>query len=154
MKTKSFPLSVLAGAVLGSLISVPAHAASHREAPITALDRTADITDFYAFVSYDNPNKATFILNVDPLLEPGNGPNYFPFDPELRYAIRIDNNHDAVEDVSFEFRFWTEVRAPDVFTGFVGAGDGIVAPDARPRRRGQARRYSMNCCSATNKRAM
>ncbi|MBI2174942.1 MAG: hypothetical protein HYU33_07080, partial [Candidatus Omnitrophica bacterium] len=25
-------------------------AANHREAPITALDRTADITDFFAFV--------------------------------------------------------------------------------------------------------
>src|SRR4051812_1789998 len=54
-------------------------ASSHREAPITALDRTADVTDWYAFVSYDNPNMVTFILNVDPLLEPSNGPNYFPF---------------------------------------------------------------------------
>ena len=42
-------------------------ASSHREAPITALDRSADVTDWYAFVSYDNPNKVTFILNVDPL---------------------------------------------------------------------------------------
>ena len=45
-------------------------ASSHREAPITALDRSADVTDWYAFVSYDNPNNVTFILNVDPLLEP------------------------------------------------------------------------------------
>jgi len=30
-------------------------ASSHREAPITALDRSADVTDWYAFVSYDNP---------------------------------------------------------------------------------------------------
>src|SRR6187399_1395413 len=87
-------------------------AASHREAPLTALDRTADITDWYAFVSYDDPTKLTMILNVDPLLEPGNGPNYFPFDPEVVYAMRIDNNHDAVPDVTFEFRFQTEIRAP------------------------------------------
>jgi hypothetical protein len=33
--------------------------ASHREAPITALDRAADIADFYAFVSYDDPTKVT-----------------------------------------------------------------------------------------------
>ena len=107
-------------------------AASHREAPITALDRTADITDFFAFVSYDNANNVTFILNVDPLLEPGNGPNYFPFDPDILYAIRIDNTYDAVEDIVFEFRFQTEIRAPNVFTGFVGAGTGINSPSTSP----------------------
>ncbi len=108
------------------------YAANHREAPLTALDPKADITDFYAFVSYDDPSKVTFILDVDPLLEPSNGPNYFPFDPEILYAIHIDNNHDAVADLSFEFRFTTEIRAPSVFTGFVGAGSGIAAPSNSP----------------------
>jgi hypothetical protein len=107
-------------------------AASHREAPITALDEKADITDLFAFVSYDNPNKVTLILNVDPLLEPSNGPNYFPFDPNVLYAIRVDNNNDAVEDVVFEVRFQTEIRRPEVFTGFVGAGNGVVAPANAP----------------------
>lgn len=106
--------------------------ASHREAPITALDHKADITDFFAFVSYDDPTKVTFLLNVDPFLEPGNGPNYFPFDDNILYAIRIDNNNDAQEEVSFQFRFQTEIRAPRVFTGFVGAGDGINAPANSP----------------------
>jgi hypothetical protein len=72
------------------------------------------------------------ILDVDPLLEPSNGPNYFPFDPEILYAIRVDNDHDAIEDLRFEFRFTTEIRAPGVFTGFVGAGKGIPAPDNSP----------------------
>ncbi len=108
-------------------------AANHREAPLTALDHKADITDYYAFVSYDDPNKVTFILSVDPLLEPANGPNYFPFDPDIRYAIKIDNDNDAVEDISFEFRFNTELRLPGVFTGFVGAGNGIFAPANAPK---------------------
>ncbi|MBM3801537.1 MAG: DUF4331 domain-containing protein [Acidimicrobiia bacterium] len=108
-------------------------AANHREAPLTALDPKADITDYYAFVSYDDPNKVTFILSVDPLLEPANGPNYFPFDPDIRYAIKIDNDNDAVEDISFEFRFTTEIRLPGVFTGFVGAGNGIFAPAYAPK---------------------
>ena len=108
-------------------------AANHREAPLTALDHKADITDYYAFVSYDDPNKVTFILSVDPLLEPANGPNYFPFDPDIRYAIKIDNDNDAVEDISFEFRFNTELRLPSVFTGFVGAGNGIFAPANAPK---------------------
>ena len=106
--------------------------ASHREAPLTALDTKADITDLYAFVSYSDANKVTFILNVDPFLEPSNGPNYFPFDPDVLYAIRIDNNNDAVEDVVFEVRFQTELRLPNVFTGYVGAGNGINAPGNSP----------------------
>src|SRR5512140_3916887 len=76
-------------------------ASSHREAPITALDRTADITDWYAFVSYNHPDRVTMILNVDPFLEPSNGPNYFPFDPNVRYVMNVDNNQDGHEDVTF-----------------------------------------------------
>jgi hypothetical protein len=112
---------------------VVGHAANHREAPITALDHKADITDVYAFVSYDDPTKATLILCVDPLLEPGNGPNYFPFDPEILYEIRIDNNNDAVEDVSFQFRFTTELRLPNLFTTYAGVGTaGATAPSNSP----------------------
>src|SRR5208283_3563004 len=90
-------------------------ASSHREAPITALDRSADVTDWYAFVSYDNPENVTMILNVDPLLEPANGPNYFPIDP----------NQDGIPDVIFQFRFTTQILQPNLFTGFVGNLDGI-----------------------------
>jgi hypothetical protein len=107
-------------------------ASSHREAPITALDHAADITDFYAFVSYDHPDRVTFIMNVDPFLEPSNGPNYFPFDPNVLYQIKIDHDHDAYADVSFNIQFKTEIRAPQLFTGFAGAGAGINAPKNSP----------------------
>lgn len=114
-------------------------AANHREAPITALDHKADITDFYAFVSYGpnqspntTPSKVTFIMNVDPLLEPANGPNYFPFDPGILYEIKIDNNNDAVEDIVFQFQFDTEQRLPGVFTSYVGVGDGVRTPANSP----------------------
>jgi hypothetical protein len=122
------------GLALSLLIAFPpgALASSHREAPITALDHTADITDFYAFVSYDHPDRVTFVMNVDPFLQPSNGPNYFPFDPSIVYQIKIDNNHDARADVTFQFRFQTTIRAPNVFTGFVGAGNGIDAPANSP----------------------
>src|ERR1700739_1523245 len=96
----------------------PMFAASHREAPLYAIAHNADITDFNAVVSYDDPTKLTFLLDVDPLLEPGNGPNYFPFDDDILYAVRIDNNNDAQEEISFQIRFQTEIRAPQVFTGF------------------------------------
>ena len=108
------------------------YAANHREAPITALDHKADITDVFAFVSYENPDKVTLIMNVDPLLEPSNGPTRSPFDPEIRYSIKIDNDHDAIEDISFDFKFKTNFRLPGVFVGLVGAGDGLVAPKNSP----------------------
>src|SRR5680860_1792564 len=72
------------------------------------------------------------ILAVDPLLEPSNGPNYFPFDDEVVYKMNLDNNRDGVDDIVWEFRFTTEVRLPGVFTGFVGAGQGIPAPANAP----------------------
>lgn len=129
---------VFVSALLFSVDRIPhqniAYAANHREAPITALDRTADITDWFTFVSYDPaaPNTVTMILNTDPLLEPSNGPNYFPFDPEIEYRMNVDNNLDGVEDIRFVFRFVTEIRIPNLFTGFAGAGNGINAPSNAP----------------------
>src|SRR5690349_25102226 len=92
--------------------SQPLGAASHREAPITALDQKADITDWFAFVSPEHPDHVVMILNVDPFLEPSNGPNYFPFDPGILYEMHIDNNFDGEDDVTFQFRFRTETRLP------------------------------------------
>src|SRR6201996_7484743 len=126
---KSILCIVLAAALAAPMAAL---AASHREAPITALDQKADITDFFAFVSYDDPTKVTFLLNVDPLLEPGNGPNYFPFDDNILYQIHVDNNNTATDGVVFNIQFTTEIRAPQVFTGFVGAGNGINAPANSP----------------------
>jgi Domain of unknown function (DUF4331) len=116
------------------LIAVPpgAFASSHREAPITALDHAADITDFYAFVSYDHPDRVTLIMNVDPFLQPSNGPNYFPFDPSVVYEIKIDNNHDALADVTLQFRFQTHIQDAALPVGFAGAGNGIDAPANSP----------------------
>ncbi len=133
MRTYSTPLAVVAGVAL--LLSQVGFAANHREAPITALDHKADITDVYAFASYGGPNAGThvtLILNVDPLLEPANGPNYFPFDDDILYQIKIDNDNDAREDVTFAFRFQTETRLPGLFQAFAGAGDGVNAPANSP----------------------
>jgi hypothetical protein len=122
------------GLTLSLLLALPpgAFASSHREAPITALDHAADITDFYAFVSYDKPGYVTFILCVDPFLEPSNGPNYFPFDPSVVYAINIDNNQSALPAISFQFQFQTNILDGGLPVGFAGAGNGIDAPKNSP----------------------
>jgi hypothetical protein len=124
----------MACAALAASLAVPppTFAASHREAPITALDQKADITDLFAFVSYEAPTTVTLIMNVDPFLEPGNGPNYFPFDPNILYTINVDNNNSALPAVQFMVQFQTTIKAPGVFTGFVGAGAGINAPANSP----------------------
>ena len=98
--------------------------ASHREAPLMALDPAADLTDVYAFVSYDAANvgrslgdrRVTLIMNVLPGQEPGSGPNYYAFDDNVLYVLHVDNDRDGIaEDVNYEFRFKTEVRNPGQF---------------------------------------
>jgi hypothetical protein len=101
------------------------YAASHREAPITALDQKADITDWFAFVSPEHPDRVILILNIDPFLEPTNGPNYFPFDPNILYEMKIDNNQDGYPDITFQFQFQTQIQNPGLFTGFAGGIAGI-----------------------------
>jgi len=127
-------------------------AASHREAPITALDQKADITDWFIFVSPEHPDRVVMILNIDPFLEPSNGPNYFPFDPGILYEMKIDNNHDGIPDITFQIRFKTELRNPGVFTGFVGnlAGfPGITALDG-PGSEGLGLRQTYSVTMVTN----
>ena len=131
-----FPTTLVVCVVLVAIGFGVAVASNHREAPITAFDHKADITDIYAFVSYgpdqaagETPTHVTLILSVDPLLEPANGPTLFPFDPNIRYEIHIDNDQDARADVSFRFQFETEFRLPGVYTALAGIGDaGAFAP--------------------------
>ena len=111
MSTRSRVAGV-AGALLIAATSVSGVlASSHREAPLIAGDPAADNTDLYAFVSPDDPNSLTIIANYVPLEEPAGGPNFFPFDPAVRYEINIDNNGNGKADISYQFRFKTHRKA-------------------------------------------
>lgn len=119
------------------LPAAPTWAASHREAPLIALDPAADITDVYAFVSYDQENlirtpesrKATFIMNVIPGQEPGSGPNYFSFDDNVRYQFIVDNDRSGggLDDIIYEVSFKTQMTNPNQFIRPV-AGVGTLLP--------------------------
>lgn len=98
-----------------------AFASSHREAPAIALDPTADITDFYMFLSPEDSSKVVFIMNVNPLEPPGGGPNFHRFDDNVLYEIHVDNEGDAEEDISFQFRFTTTYNIPETFLYNVGS---------------------------------
>src|SRR5215468_6392962 len=86
-------------------------AASHREAPLIALDPTADLTDVYAFRSWENSDKAVFIMNVIPQQAPASGPNFFNLDDQVFYAFHFDLDQDGkADDLTIEFITTTEVR--------------------------------------------
>ncbi|MBA2447490.1 MAG: DUF4331 domain-containing protein [Chloroflexi bacterium] len=97
------------------LLPPNAGASSHREAPLTSKDPTIDNTDVYAFVSPDDRDKITLIANWIPFEEPAGGPNFYHFDDNARYLIKIDRNGDGVEDVTYEWRFREEIRNPNTF---------------------------------------
>ncbi|HEY2509128.1 MAG TPA: DUF4331 domain-containing protein [Streptosporangiaceae bacterium] len=88
---------------------------SHREAPEIAKDPVADSTDVYAFVSPDQPDTVTLIANYIPLQGPAGGPNFYEFGDDVLYEIHIDNNGDGWPDITYQFRFQTQLRDPDTF---------------------------------------
>ena len=98
-------LPLLVGVSLA--ITVPAGASSHREAPFIATQPKWTRTDFYMFRSYEPGREGyvTLIANYMPLQDPYGGPNYFTLDPNALYEIHVDNNGDAVENITFQFRF-------------------------------------------------
>src|SRR5262245_55903850 len=102
--------SVSAAALVAILAAAPALASSHREAPGITKTPKADGTDFYVFNSYEAGREdfVTLVANYIPLEDPYGGPNYFTLDPDANYEIKVDNNGDAVEDLTFQFKFANE----------------------------------------------
>lgn len=101
--------TALGAALLATLLAAapPASASSHREAPFITRMPKVDGTDFYMFRSYE-PGRdrfVTLIADYVPLQDAYGGPNFFQMDPDALYEIHIDNDGDAKEDLSFQFRF-------------------------------------------------
>ncbi|MCC6072561.1 DUF4331 domain-containing protein [Massilia sp. MAHUQ-52] len=99
--------AMLAGVALAAVAAPGAMASSHREAPFITKSPKIDATDFYMFRSYETGRDkfVTLIANYIPLQDPVAGPNYFQMDPDALYEIHVDNNGDAKEDLTFQFRF-------------------------------------------------
>ncbi len=126
MTVLSAVVTVLCGALvlIGLPISTPTvRASSHREAPLIIGDPLADNTDVYFFVSPDRPDMVTVITNFIPFQEPAGGPNFYPFDDNVLYQMRFDNDGDAVLDIALEFRFKTQVINGDSFLYNTGTID-------------------------------
>ena len=113
---------------------MPGQASSHREAPLSAQDPMADNTDVYAWRNADEPDKVTLIANFLPFQKPDGGPNFYSFDPNVVYEIHVDNTGDAVEDITFQWRFTTEIRNPSTFLYNTGTVTSLDDPDLNVRQ--------------------
>ncbi len=101
------PQLAVALAIAAALLPLTGTASSHREAPNITRMPAVDSTDFYMFNSYE-PGRAgyvTLLADYIPLEDPYGGPNYFALDSTALYEIHVDNDGDAKEDLTFQFRF-------------------------------------------------
>ncbi len=154
-KKASYLVAVLAVAAAGFWM-IPTRASSHREAPLISQDPLADNTDVYAFVSPERADRVVLIANFIPLQFPSSGPNFWKFDDNVLYEVMVDNTGDAVEDVTYQFRFNTTIRNPNTFLYNTGVVTSLDDPDlnvrqfmtvtkvAGPRRTGAARAIGAN----------
>ncbi|MEO8408770.1 MAG: DUF4331 domain-containing protein [Oxalobacteraceae bacterium] len=106
-------------AALASMFSLSASASSHREAPFITNAPKVDGTDFYMFRSYEagRQDYVTLLADYIPFQDPQGGPNFYQFDQNALYEIHIDNNGDAQEDITFQFRFKNTSRRTALAVG-------------------------------------
>ena len=118
MKHTTLSLAVMTALGLG-ISATSALASSHREAPFISGQPKLDATDLYMFRSYEagRQNFVTILANYQPFQDPQGGPNFYMFNPEGLYEIHIDNNGDAVEDITFQFRFTNTSKATALTVG-------------------------------------
>lgn len=125
-------------------------ASSHREAPFITKIPKVDGTDFYMFRSYENGKEdtVTILANYLPLQHPYGGPNYFSLDPAALYEIHIDNNGDAKEDLTFQFKFQNKRQGIAVDAG--GVQTQIPLINAGPTGPGRKDNGNLNVLESYN----
>ena len=65
-------------------------------------------------------NYVTLVANYIPLQDSYGGPNYFQLDANGLYEIHIDNTGDAIEDLTFQFKFTNTPKGFPLTIGPVG----------------------------------
>jgi hypothetical protein len=124
------PYPKLALAVIAALAASSSQASSHREAPAITRMPAVDATDFYLFNSYE-PGRSgyvTVLADYIPLQDGYGGPNYFALDDAALYEILIDNNGDAREDLTFQFRFNNRLARKDEGLALNVGGASVAVP--------------------------
>jgi len=124
-----FMRNIAALSLVFCLTALPVLASSHSEAPMITMDRFADNTDVYAFRSTEAGRSGfvTILSNFIPLQDPSGGPQFFRFDDSVLYEIKIDNTGDGIEDITYQFRFTTQIVNPRTVLGMSTANqNGII----------------------------
>jgi hypothetical protein len=120
-------LALLAALAAGAIAVSLSFGSSHREAPGTMLDPSADDTDVYAFVANDAQDSLTLVGNWIPFEDPAGGPNFYRFDDRADYYLNVDNTGDGRVDLRYKFKFRTIYRNPNsgiyALPGVSGIGD-------------------------------
>lgn len=125
----------LAAASLITAMSVMAvSGSSHRESPFLAQDPAVDATDLFAFVDESDHDKVNLIANYYPVQDPNGGPYFYPFDDNALYMIHVDNDGDAMADVSFQFEFDTKYTNPDTALYNTGVIESLDDEDLNVRQ--------------------
>lgn len=107
---------------------------SHREAPAISQDPVADNTDLYAFRSPDAPATVTLIANFIPLEGPDAGPNFFSFGNDVLYSLYVDNDGDALPDITYQFQFHTTYQNTGTFLYNTGPIGSLTDPNWNVRQ--------------------
>jgi hypothetical protein len=96
---------------------------SHREAPAILQDPCADNTDTYCWRTPGDT--VTIITNYVPVEAPAGGPNFYEFSDDVAYNINIDNDGDGRPNITYQFRFDTDITNPDTFLYNTGPIDRL-----------------------------
>ncbi len=130
-------IALSAVAALTLLTPLPSQASSHREAPMIIKDPSIDGADLYAWRRGSGADATVVIVaNYFPDGVPASGPNFYRFDESALYEIRIDNNGDAVPDVTWQFTFTYEIQKSPLKVPPASPGDSFLyafAPVTAPK---------------------
>jgi len=130
MKTKK--LLTLSTALVATLVGAtgPALASSHREAPAITEHPKVDGTDMYLFRSYEPGREGfvTLLANYQPLQVNYGGPSYYTMDADGIYELHIDNDGDAIEDLTFQFDFENQLANGGAGIGLDIGGENVAIP--------------------------
>lgn len=123
---------LLVTAVLVSQSSVAA--SSHREAPLISKDPFADTTDVYVWIPEGVTDRVVIAASWIPFEMPEGGPNYYEWDDNALYDIFVDNDGDAVPEVTYTLKSHVELANPGTFLYNTGPIDSLNDSDWNRRQ--------------------
>jgi len=121
----------LTGLLAAIVLSLPASAADHREAPAINEDPSADINDVYVFRNPSDSSKLVLVMTVNPFSDPNVAPSY-RFSPGALYRFDIDNSGDAVADEVIDVTFLALVPGPQTVTAKFPDGTTVTGNTTAP----------------------